>query len=346
MVGYVVPGGRAASAGAFIMMSTHVAAMAPGTAMGAASPVAAGGEELGETAQRKAMEDAAALMRSLAERRGRNVELAEQMVWDARSFSASEALGEGLIELTAPSLEALLQELDGRTVRVNDQEVTLSTAGARVERTGMTLVEQFLFAITDPNIAFILLSLAGIALFFELANPGAIFPGVTGAILMLLALYSLGTLQANWAGVILILLAFALFITEVFVTSHGILAVGGFVAFVLGAMLLWGGRTAPGVELSPWVMVPTIALVGAVAVLILRAVVRAQRLKPELGVQGLVGRTATVRTALSPEGYVFVEGERWLARVEDGQPIEPGQEVVVTRVEGLRLWVRPKAERR
>lgn len=343
VVVYVVPGGRAASAGTFIAMAAHIVAMAPGTAIGAAHPVAGAGQELTGKMEEKVTNDAAEYIRSLAKMRGRNADwVADEAVRKAKSLDAESALKEGVIDLVAPDLESLLRAIEGRKVRLDSREVILRVENAQRHTTDMNLIEEFLFTISDPNIAYILLSLAMLALFFELANPGAVFPGVLGGIALLLALYALGTLQANWAGVLLIGLAFILFLAEVFVTSHGVLGAGAIAAFILGSLMLWGNKAPPGLALDKRLVAAVAAAVSLFFLLVVQAVVRAHRRRPTTGYSGLLGKTGVAKTPLNPNGVVFVEGERWQARVDGTERIEAGEEVLVTRVEGLKLWVTKK----
>ena len=339
---YVTPGGRAASAGAFITMASHVAAMAPGTAIGAASPVGSQGEEIEGTLGDKVTNDAAEYMRSLAKLRGRNAEwAADEAVRQAKSLDAEAALEQNVVEFVEPTLNTFMDSLDGYQVAINEEQVTLETLDADLYRKGMNLVEQFLFAISDPNIAFILLSLAMLAIFFELSNPGAILPGVLGGIALLLALYSLGTLEANWAGVLLIGLAFILFVAEVFVTSGGVLGVGGVVSFILGALMLWGSNAPPGIHIDRRILYSMAVAVSLFFLLIIQAVVRAHRRRPTTGLVGLVGETGVAKTSLDPEGTVLVEGELWQARTF-GEKVGAQDEVEVVEVKGLKLRVRKK----
>jgi membrane-bound serine protease (ClpP class) len=347
---YVTPsGGRAASAGAFITMSAHVAAMSPGTTIGAATPVAMGGagaEELPEDLRNKVIEDASSYIRALAELRGRNADWAERAVREGDSITASEAVEMNVVELRAKDLETLLLDIHGRQVELVTQEtVTLDTAGAPVERVDMTLVEDFLHLISNPNVAFILLSLAMLGIFFELANPGALLPGTIGGVLLLLALYALGTLNAFWGGILLIALAFVLFIAEIFTPATGILALGGVVSLVVGAMVLFADAP-PGIQVDPWAIGVMAAIVAGLSIFVVGAIVRSHRRnRAPMGYVSLVGATGTARTEVSPqaEGTVLVQGERWRAAAADGV-IPPGAEVEVQRVEGMKLWVSQKNE--
>jgi membrane-bound serine protease (ClpP class) len=329
----------AGSAGTFITLASHVAAMAPGSRIGAATPVAMG-EEMPEEVKRKITEDIAARVRSIAEMRGRDPEQAELTVREGKSFTDSEALEANLIDLRADSLEDLILQLDGIEVTIHGEKITLNTQGYVLDEIEMTFIQRFLLAISDPNIALILLSIGSLGLTLELFNPGTIFPGVVGAISLLLAFYSLAVLDAYWAGITLILLAFALFAAEVFVTSGGLLTAGGLGSLIFGSMILFGGR-APGIHIDWWVIAIVAGAVTAFFVFIVQAVVRTQRRKDPTGVDGLIGMVAEVKTALNPKGTVFLHGELWEAILDEGRA-DPGEEVTVTEVNGLKLRVTKK----
>jgi membrane-bound serine protease (ClpP class) len=338
------PGGRAASAGVFITLAAHVAAMAPNTNIGAAHPVAIGGgvpgteQQPDQTMTEKITNDAVAYIRGLANQRGRNAEWAEKAVRESVSITAQEALDLRVIDLLAPDLSSLLAQLDGKVVNMPAGPLTLETAGATVRRIEMGAIEQFLFGISDPNIAFLLLSLAITAIFLELANPGIILPGVIGGISLLLALFALGMLPVNYAGVGLILLAFILFILEVKITSFGMLTVGGVISMALGALILINS-TSPDLQVSR-PLIATVALsTAAFFFFVLQAVVRARIRQPTTGREGLIGQRAVARTVLDPEGTVFVEGERWTAISENGI-IAEGEPVVIVKKEGFKLRVK------
>lgn len=346
VVVYVAPAGaRAASAGVFITMAGHIAAMSPNTNIGAAHPVAVGGpsgvSEIPKTLEEKVVNDAVAYIKSIAEGHGRNVEWAEKAVRESVSATEQEALELKVIDLVSPNLQALVRDLDGRHVALlGGRVVTLRTDGVPLRFFNMGAIERFLYVISDPNIAYILLSLAMLGLFFELANPGAVFPGVIGGICLFLALYALGMLPVNIAGVLLIVLAFIMFVIEVFVASHGALAIGGIASLTVGSFILYSGRS-PLYRVDPWLIGVVVTIVAGFFVFVVAAVVRAHQRRSVTGEEGMVGMTAVARTALNPDGIVFVQGERWNATVE-GEPVEPGQEVVITKVEGLKLWVTRK----
>lgn len=333
------PGGQAASAGTFITMAAHVAAMAPATRIGAATPVGAGGEEIQGPLQDKVTNDAVAQIRALAELRGRNEEWAEAAVREAASVNATEALELNVIDLVAEDIAQLLEQVEGRQVTLHDgRGVTLRTADANVAFNNMNFIERFLDLLADPNIAFLLLSLGTLAIFIEILNPGTIVSGVFGVIALLLGFFALSVIPFNWVGVALILFAFALFVMEIFVTSGGVLGVGGAVSLVLGGLFLTSGNP-PEFQVSRWLVIAVASAIGAISVFIVLNAVRIRRLPVQVGVETVVGRQAVARSALNPAGFVLLDGEYWSAETE-GDPIEPGETVVVTEIQGLKLKVR------
>lgn len=344
VVVYVGPaGGWAGSAGTFITMAAHVAAMAPGSRIGAAHPVGIGpSEEEQSIPSEKITEDAAAWIRSIAQMRGRNARAAELAVRQSRSYSDEEALRLKLIDLRARDLKDLLAKLDGRAVVLSGgTKVILKTRGATVEEVPMKSWERLLLALSNPDIAYILMTIGMAGLMVEIYHPGLIFPGVAGGISLLLGLYSLGTLDAYWGGILLIILAFALFIAEAFVPSHGALGAGGIVSFVIGSLILFSNGP-PGMGVSISLIIATAAVLTALMALLVTAVVRGQRRNVVTGSEALIGSTAVARTDLNPTGTVFVAGEIWNAMSESGH-IRAGEEVVITGIEGLRLKVQRKA---
>jgi membrane-bound serine protease (ClpP class) len=336
VVTYVTPSGaRAASAGFFLLEAGDVAAMAPGTNTGAASPVLMG-QEMDKVMREKVENDAAALLRSLTSRRGRNSDLAEKTVREAKAFTEKEALDGRLIELIAADPQDLFRKLDGREITLWDgRKITLHTSHAVATEMHETPRERLISAIADPNIGFILLVLGALGIYIEFSSPGMIFAGVFGGILVLLGLSALSVLPINWVGVLLLLLSFTLFVLEAKFTSHGVLGIGGTIAMVLGALLLVNGppeirihlATALGVAL-PFALI-TLFLVSIV--------VRARRNKVLTGVSGMIDEIGIARTSLSPEGQVQVRGEYWDA--VSSTPIEPGAPVRVRAVDGLKLHV-------
>ena len=351
----------AGSAGTFITLAANVAAMAPGSRIGAASPVSEEGD-LSATLQKKLTEDTAARIRSLADLRGRNEAAAEATVVETLSFTDQEALGLApipasdqqllglsspylsppLVDIGANDVDSLIAQLNGRTVTVAGEQVTINTEGYVKNDVGMSGIEKFLQAISNPDIAYVLLALAVIALIIEFIHPGAILPGVTGAIALILAFYALAVLEASWAGVFFIILAFILFILEAFVTSFGILTIGGIASLVMGSILLFsGGPALFQLHIDWWVIVLIVVVVVAVFIFFIGAIIRSQRRRPATGKEGLVGKVALAHTVLDPTGMVYVEGELWTAISEAGK-IEAGEEVVVTKLEGLKLKVTKK----
>ncbi len=343
VVVWVAPSGaQAASAGFFLLMAADVAAMAPGTNTGAAHPVAGEGEDIEGDLGEKVEQDAAATIRSLAERNGRDPKLAESAVLESRSFTEREALEGGLVDLVAADLPALLEELDGYEVRLGKDETReLATAEAEVRAVEMTIFERLLSTIAHPNIAYILLTLGGLGLYFELSNPGAILPGVLGAICLLLAFFALSVLPVNAAGIALLILAALLFLAEIKVTSYGLLTVGGIIALVLGSSMLFDSPD-PAIRVSLNVIVSVAVFTAVVVGVLLALVVRTHRTQVTTGAEGMVRKHAVARTELAPRGKVFVHGELWDAISE--APAAAGQPVEVVAVDGMTLRVRPLSQ--
>jgi membrane-bound serine protease (ClpP class) len=353
----------AGSAGTFITLASHVAAMAPASRIGAASPISVDPEEeISGTLEKKITEDTAARIRSLADLRGRNLKAAEATVLEALSFTDQEALGLAplreshqeileletpyleppLVDIGAENLDALIAEMNGMTVQVSGANVTIDTEGYVKRELGMSLIERFLQVISDPNIAYILLTLATTGLILELMNPGTILPGVVGAVSLILAFYSLAVLEASWAGILFIVLAFVLFIAEVFTTTFGILTLGGIASLVMGSLILFGGGPELfQLEVNWWVIAIVAVVIAGVFLFVVGAIIRSQRRRPVTGREGIIGKVAVAQTELDPTGMVLVEGETWTART-DGDRIERGEEVVVTKIEGLKLEVTKK----
>lgn len=342
VVVYVSPvGAWAASAGTFITLAGHIAAMTPGTTMGAAHPVAGGGEEIPAEQMKKIVEFAAKWMETIAEERGRNIQEARLAVTESKSFRDTEALEYNLIDLRATSLEDLIEQINGWTVMIRGREVTIDTTDYIENRNEMNNVEKLLHVISDPNIAYILFTLATVGLLVEISNPGLIFPGVAGGISLFLAFYSLGVLGAYWGGIALILLAVGLFIAEYFTESFGLLTVGGAIALVMGSLILFSH--SPGVEVHRGLIAGVTAGFTAFAVFIMGAVIRGQRRRKATGVEGMIGAMALAKTPLNPIGTVLTQGELWSAETE-GQAVLPGEQVIISRVEGLKLWVSKKVK--
>jgi len=336
---YVWPSGaQAASAGTFITEAAPVAAMVPTSRIGAAHPIDSSGGEIEGPLNDKITNDSVALIRSLAERHGRNADWAEDAVRDSVSASGTDALKLNVIDYTADDLDALLAAVDGKSVKLDSGRVTIRAASAPVVYNNRNFIENFLDILADPNIAFLLLSLGSLAIFIEFVHPGAIFPGVFGVIALLLGFFALSVLPFNWAGVALILVAFILFGLEVFVPSHGILGIGGAVALVFGGLLLTSDNP-PGFQTSPLLVFAMAAALAAWVVFVVVNIVRIRHMPPKTGVQTILGHQAIARSSLNPTGFVFVDGEYWQAESEDGE-VQPGEPVIVTDIQGLKLTVK------
>jgi len=348
VVVWVAPSGsRAASAGTFITLAAHVAAMAPGTNIGAATPVSGQGEDIEGALGDKVLNDAIASITAIAESRGRPVEWAVSTVEKAASYTVDEALAAGAIDLKAASIEELLTAIDGMTVQVNGQPVTLETEGASTEELPMNPLQQFLHLLTDPNIAFILFTIGFYGIIFELQSPNFV-TGILGAIALILAFIGFGSLPLNIGGLLLIGLAIVMFVLELTVTSHGLLAIAGIVCFALGAAALYtepGTPTAPDVAVATPIIVVMTALTAAFMTMVLYFALRTHKLAPvAIGgtSQGPViplGTPAAVRRPLAPEGSVYAVGEEWTARTVDGAAIPRGTPVRVVGQDGLTLLV-------
>jgi membrane-bound serine protease (ClpP class) len=335
---YVAPqGARAASAGMFLMLAGHVAAMAPATNIGAAHPVAAGGGEVKGAMGDKVLEDLTAFALGLAGQRGRPAEAVKAMIHESKSYAVGEALSLGLVDLMAADLASLLGQIEGHVVTTSagPRRITSHDRAIHFERPGLRA--RLLSTLANPNLAYILLMIGLAGLYFELSHPGAVFPGVVGGISLLLAFFAMSTLPVSYAGLGLILLAVALFVAEIKVVSHGLLTLGGAASLVLGSLMLFSGEGDLG-RVSLMVLAPTLLTVigffAGVAFLAGRAQIR----RALTGSEGLVGQTAV---AAGPD-KVNLQGELWRARAET--PLAPGQKVVVTKVEGLTVWVEPKKE--
>jgi membrane-bound serine protease (ClpP class) len=339
VVTYVVPsGGRAASAGFFLLESGDVAAMAPGTNTGAAHPVAEFGD-MDAVMKEKVENDAAASLRSICSKRGRNSELAETAVRQSKSFTEREALDQHLIDLVAPNEQALLKALDGRTVtRFDGSSLALHTAGAEVEVYQKTLRQSVVAAIADPNIALILLVIGAVCIYVEFTSPGLIAPGVVGAIFVLLGLSAISVLPINWLGAALLLLAVTLFTLEAKFTSHGVLAAGGAVSMVLGAVMLIDSPI-PEMRIHWSTAIALTVPFAAITVLLLSLVLRSRRAKVETGGEGMIGQIGAAITELAPAGKVFVHGEYWDA--VSLKPAAVGASIRVTAIDKLKLTVEP-----
>lgn len=343
VVVYVAPSGaRAASAGVFITLASDIAAMAPGTNIGAAHPVAMGGK-MDRTMTEKVVNDAVAYIESIAQKRGRNVKWASQAVRESVSITETEALKIKIIDLIAKDLDDLLTKIDGRTVEKSNRTLKLATKGAKINFLEMGFRDRFLATLSNPNIAYILMMIGLVGLYFELSNPGAIFPGVIGGICLILAFFAFRSLPVNYAGVLLILLGVILFIVEIKVPSYGLLTVGGVISLALGSIMLFESPF-PYLRASLAVIIPTVAVTAGFFIFAVTMTVKAHMAKPATGREGLVGEAGKAATRLAPEGKVFVHGELWNAYTEG--TIEEGEKIRVLSAEGLNLKVEKLPERR
>jgi membrane-bound serine protease (ClpP class) len=334
VVVFVYPSGaRAASAGVMITMAADVAAMAPGTNIGAAHPVGAGGKEIDETMSEKVVNDMVAQAKSVAEKRNRNAKWVEDAIRESVSVTETEALKENIIDLIATDTDDLIKQLNGREIK---DRGTLKLDDVKKVTVKETLRTKILKTISNPNIAYILLMIGLAGLYFEFSHPGSIFPGVIGAIALILAFFAMQTLPVNYAGILLIVLAIIFFIMEMKITSYGLLSVAGVVCLLLGSLMLFKGST-PDVKLSWQVLLPTMIVISGFFVAVAGLVFRAQISKPTTGSTGLVGEIGIVKKALAPEGKVFVHGELWNARAKD--PIDENAKVRIVQVVNLVLEV-------
>ncbi|MDO9288066.1 MAG: nodulation protein NfeD [Thermodesulfovibrionales bacterium] len=338
VVVYVSPSGaRAASAGVFIMLASHVAAMSPGTNIGAAHPVGVG-EKMDKTMAEKATNDAAAYIRSLAERTGRNAKWAEDAVRKSISATETEALNQKVIDLVSKDLNTLLSDIDGRKVRTVMGEKTLKTANINVIREEMSLRHKILNFITDPNVAYMLMLLGFYGLFFEFTNPGAIFPGVMGGICLILAFYAFQTLPVNYAGLLLIILAIILFILEVKIISHGVLTIGGVISMLIGSLMLFESP-GPFMKLSLFLILPAVILTALFFTIVLGLAYKAHKRKPVTGSEGLIGLKGIAGTDITNNGgMVLLRGEIWSAYSDE--TMFKGEKIIVESVTGLKVKVK------
>jgi membrane-bound serine protease (ClpP class) len=336
---YVTPSGaRAASAGFFILQAADIAAMAPGTNTGAAHPVILG-EKLDDVMKMKLQNDAAAFIRSVAQQRGRNIAAAEAAVREAKSFTEKEALQQNVIDLIAPDTPSLLRMVNGRTVKhFNGTTQVLHTAGVPVRTIDMSLKQQLLSWIMNPNVAFILFSLGMLALWAEFNHPGAFVPGVVGLISIVLAIFALNILPTRYSALVLILVAFALFALEAKFTSHGVLGIGGAICMAIGALLLVDGPI-PEMKVNVITAVSVSIPFAIIAVFLMTLVLRTRQTRVETGKEGMVGEVGIARTAVAADGKVFVHGEIWNAT--SGVPISEGARIRVRAVNGLHVVVEP-----
>jgi len=340
VVVYVSPAGaRAASAGAIITLAAHVAAMAPGTNIGAAHPVAigTGSEQPNDTMEKKIENDAAAYARTLATQRGRNVEWAERVVRESISSTADEALDEHVIDLVSPDLRSLLDALDGRTVKTDAGPVVLHTRGATVVDVPLSGRERFLARISDPNIAYLLMLVGVFGLVFEFQNPGSYFPGIIGVIALIIAAFALQMLPVNFTGLALILLAIILFVLEIKIPSHGALTTGGVIAMLVGSIMLIDSPL-PFMRVSLSVIIPAVATTTLLFMFVVGVGIRAQKRRVTTGAEGIRGEVGVAKTDVHADGSVFVHGEFWNAYSDE--PVARGVRVEVVDVDGMKLKVR------
>lgn len=336
---YVSPSGaKAASAGVFITLSAHIAAMAPGTNIGAAHPVSIG-EKMDKTMSEKVENDASAYIKSIAEKRGRNSEWAEKAVRESVSITNEEALKLNVIDIVALNLDSLLQTIDGRTVETSSGKHVIKTKGIKVEHKEMGLRLKILNIISNPNVAYLLMLLGFYGIFFEFTNPGAIFPGVFGSISLILALYAFqpDILPVNWAGLILIIIAIIMFILEIKIISHGALTIGGIIAMTMGSLMLFESPE-PFLSASLKVIIPAVLVTALFFIFTISLALKAYRRKPQTGAEGLIGYEGEAKTDVHATGQVFVHGEIWSAWSDE--PVKAGDKITVEKVENLKLKVR------
>lgn len=334
---YVSPGGaRAASAGVFITMAAHIAAMAPGTNIGAAHPVGLGGN-MDETMAEKAVNDASAYIKSIAEQRGRNAEWAEKAVRESVSITETEALKLNVIDYIAQDTKSLLKTINGKTVETSIGRHTIKTEGINIVYKEISFRHKVLNIISNPNVAYLLMLLGFYGIFFELTSPGAIFPGVIGTISLILAFYAFQTLPVNYAGLMLIILAIVLFILEIKVTSYGLLSIGGIISMSIGSIMLIDSPL-PFLRISYSVIIPSIILTVLLFIITISLVVKAHRKKPETGMEELIGMEGEARSDVHKKGQVFVHGEIWKAWSDE--PVKARSIIIVEKVKGLKLKVR------
>lgn len=340
---YVAPsGGRAASAGTFITMAAHVAVMAPGTTIGAATPIDASGDDIEGALGRKVMNDAIAYIRGLAQQHGRNADWAEKAVRDGAAIGTDEAVQIKVVDFMAGSLDDVLKQANGRSVQVastggGSTTVTLQTTGARIYENDQTIFEELLDRLADPNIAFLLLTVGSLAILSEIVYP-TFFAGILGVIALVFAYFALGTLEANWAGAALIVFGVVLLGSDLFIDGQGILSAGGVVALALGGLILFNGSDT-GAEVSRWLLLAVTVTAALFVLIVVTAIVKARRSAKLRGSETIVGQKGKARSNLEPDGMVRVLGETWFAKAE-GRPIADGEDVIVTATTGLSLRVR------
>jgi len=340
VVVYVSPSGaRAASAGSIILMASHIAAMAPGTNVGAAHPVSIGKEQPDKTMMKKVENDAVAYSKSIAMKKGRNVEWAAKAVLESASITAKDALEKNVIDVIADSTDELLAKIDGRTIETRTGKVTLKTKGMKTTEIEMPFKYKFLSYVSDPNVAYLLMMLGMIGIFFEIYSPGAIFPGVAGGISIILALYAFHQIPISFAGVALIILGIIFFILELKIISHGALGIAGVISIIIGSIMLIDDPS--GVFAISWKSIVTVAVaLGLFFFGVLTYAVKAQVAKVKTGMEGLIGETGIAKTDFIGKGKVLVHGELWQAK--SNTPVKAGEEVIVTDIERLIVEVKKK----
>jgi len=339
---YVAPSGsRAASAGTYITLAAHIAAMAPGTNMGAATPVALGAGKIDEEMKKKIHNDAVAYIKSIAEKRGRNSKWAEEAVRKSVSISETEALKKGVIDLIANDLSELVKKIDKKKVAIDSKIYTINTKDVKIEYFEMEWRQKILAVISDPNIAFLLIILGFYGLFFELSNPGVVFPGLIGAIALILGGYALQLLPINYAGLLLIILAIVMFLLEIKVTSYGALTMGGVVSMVIGSIMLIDSPS-PFLRISLKIIIPTTLATAAFFFFLFGAVIRTHQKKAVTGTEGLVGEVGIAQEDIEKGGKVFIHGEIWDA-ISD-MSLKKGEKIKVIKVEGLKLFITKSKE--
>jgi len=337
---YVSPyGAKAASAGVYITYAAHIAAMAPGTNIGAAHVIAAGGAEIDSVMMEKIMNDAVASLKAMAERNGRNAEWAEKAARESVSITSKEALEVNVIDLIADDVDTLLAESNGREINTVFGKKVVKTTNPKKVPLEKTFIQSLLDIISSPNIVFILFSLGGMGIVLELYNPGAILPGIVGGICLILAFYGVRTLPINYAGVMLILFSIILFILEIKIVSHGLLTIGGVVSIILGGMMLID-TADPELRVSKSIIISVAVVVGAFVLLAFTLAYKARVSRPTTGAEGLVGETGVVKTKIDRTGYVYLAGELWEAFADE--VIEEGTEIIVEKVENLKMKVKRK----
>ena len=337
------PGGRAASAGVFITLASNIAAMAPGTNIGAAHPVVMGGEEIDEEMKAKMENDAAAYIKTIAEKRGRNAEWAEKAVRESVSITEQEAIEIGVIEFIANDVGELIEIINGVRVTTASETRVLKTKDAEIIPVKMTFKDLFLHSLTNPNVAYILLFLGIYGILGEFSNPGSFFPGIVGGISLILAFVAFQSIPINYGGFILITFGIVLFILEIYTPTFGVLTAGGVTSLILGSFML-SKATAPFLRISLGLIISMSLATAAFFVFALSKGIKIQWKKPVTGREGLLGKVGIAKTNLTPEGTIFVHGERWQASTE-GEKIKEGEEVKVLEIKGLNLIVK-KYERK